>query len=528
MPADRLNPPQPDGPVAAGLLFQTATVFVLFALFATIRAPIPAVNEPHYLSKAKHVWNPAWCSRDLFLESSNAHLVFYQAIGGLTRFLSLDQTAWVGRILGWSILAWGWTRLASFLVPGRVGAILSACVFLGLATIGNLSGEWLVGGVEAKVFSYGFLCLAIHGAFRKRWFVAAIGMGLAIGFHPIVGIWGYGAGMFALVWIHLSSPEELRSPVSDGRQPVLKFVLLACVFFIAALPGLIPAMQVAFNAPSAEVAHAADALLVFDRLDHHLDPTKFHRSAYVQYGVMLVAWAGLCCLVPETPAERLFFRFVIGTTAIAVGGLVVGCGPRWAGLMKFYPFRLFDVFLPAALAFTLAALAQKFASTGTVRVPQWISLRGAIAAVLFLAAGIAPFVFSAPDRNPGGLSGERPAQWREVCVWIADNTPPESLFLTPKFNFGFKWYAGRAEYVAWKDCPQDAASLLEWKRRLNFIYRWRVDNYSEGYSPAEIVMLRDATDIDFIVAWNADQFQLPPLFRNESFSVYRLTPPATE
>jgi hypothetical protein len=54
-------------------LAEAAAVAVSFLVYAAIAAPLPALNEPHYLAKAKHFWNPAWCAGDLFLESANAH-----------------------------------------------------------------------------------------------------------------------------------------------------------------------------------------------------------------------------------------------------------------------------------------------------------------------------------------------------------------------------------------------------------------------------------------------------------------------
>ena len=49
-------------------------------------------------------------------------------------------------------------------------------------------------------------------------------------------------------------------------------------------------------------------------------------------------------------------------------------------------------------------------------------------------------------------------------------TPADALFLTPREQQTFKWYAGRAEIVSWKDVPQDARGLIEWKQRLEEIY----------------------------------------------------------
>ena len=60
--------------------------------------------------------------------------------------------------------------------------------------------------------------------------------------------------------------------------------------------------------------------------------------------------------------------------------------------------------------------------------------------------------------------------WMAVCEWAALSTPPDEVFLTPRHQQTFKWYSGRSEVVNWKDVPQDAASLIEWKKRFVEIY----------------------------------------------------------
>ena len=70
-------------------------LFLLFFVYTA--SDVPAVNEAHYLTKAKHYWNPQWCQRDLFLASADAHVVFYWSVGWLTRYFTLPQSAWIGR-----------------------------------------------------------------------------------------------------------------------------------------------------------------------------------------------------------------------------------------------------------------------------------------------------------------------------------------------------------------------------------------------------------------------------------------------
>ena len=48
-------------------------VLLILALFFVAHGDLPPdVNEGHYLGKAKHYWNPAWCPEDHFLKSADA------------------------------------------------------------------------------------------------------------------------------------------------------------------------------------------------------------------------------------------------------------------------------------------------------------------------------------------------------------------------------------------------------------------------------------------------------------------------
>lgn len=285
------------------------------------------------------------------------------------------------------------------------------------------------------------------------------------------------------------------------------------LFLFCSLPGLIPALALLVHGAPAEVSRAADALQVFDRLDHHLDPRQFRGFAWSFYAVLLTAWLALRPWKTRNEAQRLFFRFVTGSLLIAAGGLVVGFGPRWAGVLKFYPFRLADLFLPVAVAMGVAGeLARRL---GDWRV---VFIGHALAGGAFVWSVAAP----GDERNPNNWSPERQADWRAVCKWVAGNTPEDALFLTPKYTVTFRWYAGRAEYATWKDCPQDAVSLMEWDRRLKVIQNWRTLHYRDGFTAEALDQLRELTGVDYVVGWSGDPYRPPAVYGNRTFRVYRL------
>ena len=125
-----------------------------------------------------------------------------------------------------------------------------------------------------------------------------------------------------------------------------------------------------------------------------------------------------------------------------------------------------------------------------------------------VAAACGLLAWPQPDRVQPPWKPDNFAAWRDVCDWVSREVPPEALCLTPKYNVGFKWWAQRAEFVTWKDCPQDAANLLEWKDRLRLVADWRDKYFARGFGNEALFDLRQYGAIDYVIAWNADPIQI--------------------
>jgi hypothetical protein len=126
--------------------------------------------------------------------------------------------------------------------------------------------------------------------------------------------------------------------------------------------------------------------------------------------------------------------------------------------------------------------------------------------------------------------------WRRVCRWIADSTPPDAVFITPRHQQTFKWYAERAEVFSWKDVPQDPVSVVRWWQRQQRLYprrvvRWgfvalgqnRLVELARQYGATYVVVDRDHSARDLTLP------QVYPAVTsiNPSYAVYRV-PEATE
>ncbi|MEZ6051674.1 MAG: DUF6798 domain-containing protein [Planctomycetaceae bacterium] len=500
----------------------TLCVFLSVVASSATRRPVPSVNEPHYLCKAKHYWQPDWCSGDLFLESSNPHQVFYQTVGALTQWLTLEQSAWAGRLLALGCLSIGWTRLFLRLLKSPWQCLAAAWIFLLLQSLGNFSGEWLIGGVESKVLAYAFVFLGLADALDRRWLLTGLWTGMAISFHPIVGLWAVVAGALSAVgWIMIKKVSLSQVMSKYGRPLIGSSIVLV----LTSLPGLLPAMRLlSGNDPA--ISAKADMLQVGERLAHHLDPARFPLESYRYYGLMLILIVLLWRLGQRTPRRDLFTGFVRATLVIALVGAMIGWGPRplsllpFSGtrmwLLKFYPFRLADLFVPLLLTVTVltAAFEPSKARELTARRFRFVWL-------LCAAAFIVSLLLPSPDQNPSRMSASAKGDWIAACEWLRQETPTDSLVHAANENWAVKWFSHRAEYVNYKDCPQDAAGIVEWARRLKLINQWARESRTDGtISKADLATLHDETGIDYMIVSRFGPIDMKPIYSNNSFQIY--------
>ncbi len=468
------------------------TLIITACFFAYGGQPAPDVNESHYLTKAKHFWDRGYCPDDLFLASSFTHWLFYVSCGWLTKFVSLTTFAWVGRTIIWSLLAFAWQRLSYAIVPLRLMSVLSALFFLLLNDRAHLAGEWVVGGFEAKGFAYFFVILALSFMVRGNWKVVWPLLGMGAAFHVLVGGWAVLACLFASVVVHIRrasnesrTVEFWQGQISDSWKSLLIGGLLA-------LPGVVPPLVADFSATPEARAVAAE-MYVAERISHHLDFAAFPVWNVARFALLIGFWGLLYVWLKNRLMLNpvIFHRkleplkdFATGALLISFGGLVLSGladnGSEFCqGLLRFYWFRLADFAVPASVS-----LASCFV------IAFWLELENDIfrrisscifTVCIFLAAAVM-FVERnqtiIPEADLRSLPqypadqkrfNETWRNWVKVCDWVESNTPVDAVFLTPSQQQTFKWYASRSEVVSWKDIPQDAESIVQWRERLNRI-----------------------------------------------------------
>jgi hypothetical protein len=534
-------------------------IALIFAVFAIQGAwPVPDVNEPYYLGKAMHYWNPDWLHHDFFMESPGTHKVFYFTFGWLSLWLGPTALAWTGRILSWALLAWAWRRLSFAVVPRTWWSVLTAALFACLMERFHMAGEWVIGGVEAKPFAYVFVFLAIEAILRDRWNRALVLLGAATAFHVLVG--GWAAVAAGIAWFLSPCPLRERTKCVWSLWPGVILGLLL------ALPGLIPSLTIDWGVDRA-TAQAAHQIYVFERLPHHLTLGGIRTDFLLRLALLGAFWVLLGQWNRRAPLpderRRAVFQlraFVTGAVAITLMGAAVNSlalfdatRPLAGDLLRYYWFRLTDVMLPLGVALEGVALIVGRLTVCSKKTDDRENSRELTApggrdkkvhrplapAYCWLVMAILVAAFNVGDRAwqrfhlgpPRSHRIENFADWCEACRWVADSgkIAAGAQFLVPRDAQTFSWYTGRREVVDWKNVPQDAKTLLKWWRRVQDIYATGFPMAPRWYEPLakvgtkRIEQLGAKYDADYLITERTDPLlKLPVVHQNGTYVIYRI------
>lgn len=431
-----------------------AGILVFFMVAAAHFRPVFGENELVYLINPRRLMNPGFLAHDwTWQNASYGHFIFDLLISPLTLFLSDLGLALFGRLAAWGLVVSALIQLARTLEIKWWGFVLGFAFWFYVGQ-SLAAEEWVVGGVEAKSFSYVFLLLALKSVLKENLGKTAIFSGLAICFHVLVGGWGAVgilAGLFG--W---------------GRNLSWKKVFIfSGVTVLCGLPGLASAGFNLFQGGT--MSEGSYAIDVFFRGPHHMDPYSFLSPARLlgmsAYGLftVLMLWKGF-----RREQAVILLLFLAAEMGIFSAG-VLARQFHQLSFLYLYPFRLGPLFL--LLFFSLGLV--RFLET-SFRTEKWSLKMASVAVLLFALFQVwhhrIPNVLlnSSADTVVAWkkyFSKAREDDFSRLARWIKDHTPEESVFAVPPWEYRFWLFARRAQVVSYKTIPTNAANE-EWLARL--------------------------------------------------------------
>lgn len=455
-------------PLNRGYLIASLLIFMLVSIWY-LRPPLTN-NEWVYLLVPRTLVDPGFLTSGAFALAPSSVTAFW-AIGAALFWILKDYllVAVVGRVIGWIFVIYALGRLCRALGLEWYVFLLGFSLWL-LAGQSLAANEWIIQGVEQKVFAYGFLFLSLAELLRGKGLTAGLFCGLAIAFHVLVGGWG----SMALGLGGLLSLREF------GKRQFLYFfgasVVVGLPFLILTLLAQAPPGD-----PNLVVQGGLDPVThsVLFRNAQHLDPDYF---LTVRRFLKLVLLSACALLATRAVIASGKARLLLAFLGVPVGLYFAGVVARRLDSLLFlfvYPFRLGDVLLPLFFWLLASALIMR-TGAAVLRARQGAALPelGTLLLAGFCMLPVLEMAREIPRRVERGVPGfvEEWSQYLfgpvdpfdDMAAWIKENTSPAAIVAGPPCRGDFFLKAERGMVVSYKTGPSGAGTY-DWLHRMELL-----------------------------------------------------------
>jgi hypothetical protein len=506
-------------------------------------------NEANMLPFARQHIDPSWIAQDWYLNQPPGYRVpFINVFGRMAAAWGFLATSILGRLLCYTFIASALVNLSRKLKLSTPLLLLAIALFLYVNTgtsgaagdQGAAAREWLVGGVEPKMVTYGLILYAIGCLLSDRLLPAALLLGFATTFHTLVGGWAF---LCSLAWLVL-----LRRGLLFGN--LRRFGLFFVLYVAASLFAIQPILE-QIATPKSAGRFPPSFIYVYLRTPHHLNPLAWEAGWWLK-PVILLLILGLSIYVlqryakkadpsasqPHLARVRLATFTLVSLIPYAIG-LIIAPFDQQGKLLQYYLFRFGDLMLPLNTCLLFACALEQSFSEGRSRKTltsvcfTLLSLTCALQAVTFSAQA-----FSLQDfpHDPQEID----AEGKEMTSWIRLHTPKTAIFVSPPVDLAsFSWLSERATVAKFKLVPPTAAGVAVWLERLTDL-SGKVDPWTEikrtkdnsisignkltkGYgklTTEEAIALMTKYQAAYFLTSNTHRLNLPIVHRNDEYTLY--------
>jgi len=417
-------------------------IIVISFVFILRGYPVPFEDELVYLlSPLKQLDSNFLLNDWTFSRPDKAHLVFNVLMAPFYSLLSLEFIGWSGRIICWSLIILALFRIGRLFQISLWMITISILLWLAVTSeVAVVGGEWIIGGFGGKSISYFLLLFSLLGFINNKVVLPSIFLGLCFSFHPAVGLWGGIATISSLI--------VLKYPI----KKLCQIIFLTALF---SLPGVIPLIPLVFGNNNVSIDEWK--FLALMRLPRNLDPFSWGKvNILALYILFLFNW-----LHSLRNKENHAIRFLISFQFFLGLFFLLGIFFRYNAnfdFLKFYPFRLFPVFVQLFFFFHLMNAYLYLNEKKLMRATAVIGL----VALLSFPNALGEFVDQVKFNY--GLWIEKEDDLQMAYKWVSKNTPNGSIIISPPLRKECSYLSKRAQIVNWRVPTPDR--IGEWRERL--------------------------------------------------------------
>ncbi|RMG42675.1 MAG: hypothetical protein D6719_05860 [Candidatus Dadabacteria bacterium] len=418
-------------------------------------------HELIYLIGPRKFLNPDFLANDItWAVRPQTTNLFDALIAPLWLFFDGFVIANIGRLLTWVLSAFALALLFFKLRLRWLAVVTGLILWLQFGqTIARCGLPYE--GFQPKSLAYPLMFFSLYLALTERYYRAGLLAGLAVWFHVVVGGWS---------WFALGAAITLGS--GHIRLGCLKKYLIISIPLV--LISTIPVFVFHTSGGKAGAMSLIDKIYVTFAMPHCCDPDYFMDSKKWFMAAVVFVVLPLLLLIRKGRESKVLNVYVIALIVFWISGIVASYYQAY-WYLKTYPFQLAVGLLP--LFYFIFAVDNLIGAADKNRLHNLLRLLS-LSLLLYVIdsenlierAVHRPKLFMAEIEKyyqRGSVAYGEPA----VYKWIRDNTPKNSVFITPVMQ-EFWMYAERAQLAQFRHPPLNYR-IIEWKKRLEGINKFK-------------------------------------------------------
>lgn len=424
----------------------------------------------------------------------------------------------LGRVLSYILISYSYIYLSRVLKLNFFTSALTYIIFLYFFKNGiGDAGEWIVGGLEAKVFAYSLSFFSLASFLKhnhKRGFLFA---GLSLSIHPLVGAYN----LFCLIPLLFSILYKKQFEFINILKGISYFIITGIIGISEIINSLL------LNTSQITQEKGWD-IYVNIRVPHHVIP-DFSSDTWIK--LITLTLVTLLFLKSKHHTKKLVALYSLSSIILIIIGFIIYYFLE-SHYMRYYFFRFSDAILPFLTLLLISTLHHRI---------KYIYL-------LIISLVIFPNIIN-KDSTSGLLSSqsyninsikEKTNQDGKMSEWIIQNTNESDQFIIPPDKLYFCMNTGREIFVSWWMLPEQydyksatniPSDMIEWYNRLkllnqnmNFSTLKEVKkNYSKLDTQSILNIQSTYKSIKYILTTTSKKLDFPIVKKTEKQILYQIT-----
>lgn len=288
-------------------------------------------NEEVYFAFAKAYVDPQWIPNStIFTDFAGTRILFQLIFGTILKFISFENLAFFGRLLGYILMAIPFVAIAKHLKINNITLVFWLSVFF-IPQQNFFGGEWVFGGFETKTIAYVFVFWSIYFLLKEKFLPAILSAAFSIYWHMLVGGW-FTLYVFIYLLITIGKRKEFYIYWMYAGLLLLPFVVYIYMGLMSGNENVINGVNIG-------------RLYAYDRNPHHIGLVKswdyfIHRHAG-KVGMGLAAYIlAIFVYRRQIPLKYKWLNtFLIIILSQNLLFLIVALFDTNGFIAKFYPWR---------------------------------------------------------------------------------------------------------------------------------------------------------------------------------------------